>query len=114
MYAALVPPPARDPSGTLAGGLFWDGRADSLEEQASGPLLNPLEMNNPDKATRRRRSSGSRSTRDAFRATFGDDALDDVDTASRHLRRGARRVRAHAAFAPFSSKYDRYLAGKAR
>ena len=28
--------------------LFWDGRANSLEEQAQGPPLNPLEMANPD------------------------------------------------------------------
>ncbi len=26
------------------GGLFWDGRADTLQDQAAGPLLNPLEM----------------------------------------------------------------------
>lgn len=26
------------------GGLFWDGRADTLQQQALGPLLNPLEM----------------------------------------------------------------------
>ncbi|RMA82600.1 cytochrome-c peroxidase [Umboniibacter marinipuniceus] len=25
---------------------FWDGRAESLEEQAHGPLTNPIEMNN--------------------------------------------------------------------
>jgi len=28
------------------GGLFWDGRADTLQGQALGPLLNPLEMGN--------------------------------------------------------------------
>lgn len=27
--------------------LFWDGRADSLEEQAKGPLTNPIEMGMP-------------------------------------------------------------------
>lgn len=27
---------------------FWDGRAPSLEEQAKGPLINPVEMANPD------------------------------------------------------------------
>lgn len=27
---------------------FWDGRAPSLEEQAKGPLINPVEMGNPD------------------------------------------------------------------
>lgn len=29
---------------------FWDGRAPSLEEQAKGPLINPVEMGNPDHA----------------------------------------------------------------
>jgi cytochrome c peroxidase len=28
-----------------AGTLFWDGRASSLEEQAAGPIQNPIEMN---------------------------------------------------------------------
>ena len=27
---------------------FWDGRARSLEEQAKGPMINPVEMGNPD------------------------------------------------------------------
>lgn len=30
--------------------LFWDGRAKSIEEQAKGPLLNPIEMAMPDGA----------------------------------------------------------------
>ena len=29
------------------GALFWDGRAASLEEQAKGPVVNPLEMHQP-------------------------------------------------------------------
>ena len=33
------------------GGQFWDGRAANLTEQAKGPFLNPVEMNNPNKAT---------------------------------------------------------------
>ncbi len=28
------------------GGVFWDGRAASLEEQAIGPIANPIEMSN--------------------------------------------------------------------
>jgi cytochrome c peroxidase len=32
----------------LRSSLFWDGRANSLEEQAKGPLLNPIEMAMPD------------------------------------------------------------------
>ena len=30
----------------LSGPQFWDGRADSLEEQAVGPIANPIEMGN--------------------------------------------------------------------
>ncbi len=30
---------------------FWDGRAPSVEEQAKGPVLNPIEMGVPDAAT---------------------------------------------------------------
>jgi cytochrome c peroxidase len=50
-YAAYIPPLHRDPKEDIwVGGLFWDGRANSLEEQATGPPLNPLEMANPDTA----------------------------------------------------------------
>src|SRR6185295_17592440 len=47
VYAAFVPPllPASGEVGYM-GGMFWDGRADTLQDQATGPLLNPLEMNN--------------------------------------------------------------------
>jgi cytochrome c peroxidase len=27
---------------------FWDGRANTLEDQAKGPMINPVEMGNPD------------------------------------------------------------------
>lgn len=35
----------------LLGSQFWDGRAADVEEQAGGPLLNPVEMANPDEAS---------------------------------------------------------------
>jgi hypothetical protein len=38
-------------TGEFHGGLFWDGRSSTLEDQASHPLLNPLEMNNADRAS---------------------------------------------------------------
>ncbi|HET9992713.1 MAG TPA: cytochrome c peroxidase, partial [Kofleriaceae bacterium] len=111
MYAAQVPPLHFDPvEHQLAGGLFWDGRADSLEDQASGPLMNPLEMNNPDKASVVEKLRFA-DYADAFRGAFGDDALDDVDTAYAHLTTALAAYERTPAFAPFSSKYDHYLAG---
>jgi cytochrome c peroxidase len=42
-YSAFVPPRHRDPEeGIWVGGLFWDGRVDTLAELALGPPLNPL------------------------------------------------------------------------
>jgi cytochrome c peroxidase len=111
MYASYVPALHRGEHGWI-GGLFWDGRASSLEDQAAAPLLNPLEMNNPDKAsvvaTVRRASYAP-----AFRELFGAGALDDVDAAFRHVTEALAAVERGPEFAPFSSKYDRFLAGEA-
>jgi cytochrome c peroxidase len=109
MYARYLPPLHLD-GGRWIGGLFWDGRAASLEDQAATPLLNPLEMNNPDKArvvAAVRRASYA----PAFRELYGPDALDDVDAAFRRVTEVLAAFERSAAFAPFSSRYDRYLAG---
>lgn len=93
------------------GGQFWDGRAHTLEDQAAVPLLNPLEMNNPDKASVVA-AVRSASYAPAFRELFGAGALDDVDAAFGHVTEALAAFERTAVFAPFSSRYDRYLAGK--
>jgi cytochrome c peroxidase len=113
LYASYVPALQRDARGDRwIGGLFWDGRASTLEAQAGVPLLNPLEMNNPDKA---RVVTAIRLARyaPAFRERFGPRALDDVDTAFSHVLEALAAFERTAVFAPFTSKYDRYLAGGA-
>jgi cytochrome c peroxidase len=45
---------------------------------------------------------------------FGKDALADVDRAFAHLGEALAAFERMSAFAPFSSKYDRYLAGTAQ
>jgi cytochrome c peroxidase len=113
MYAALVPPLHFDPdAGQTTGGLFWDGRADSLEDQATGPLMNPLEMANPSKQVvvdKLRLGPNA----EAFRVAFGDDALDDVDRAYAHMTSALAAFERTPTFAPFASRYDHYLAGQA-
>jgi cytochrome c peroxidase len=47
-YVGFIPPLERDSQGQYHGGLFWDGRSNSLEHQLSGPFFNPAEMNNTD------------------------------------------------------------------
>ncbi len=111
-YASFVP--VLDPSGDetgYGGGLFWDGRVSTLQDQARAPLLNPLEMNNPDAATilgKLQRTTYAA----AFTALYGTGALDEADAAVAHL------VDAIAAFemalpGRFTSKYDALLAGTA-
>jgi len=100
--------------GTPAGGFFWDGRAASLAEQAKGPFLNPKEMNQPDAAAVVRKLSVATYAAE-FQALFGTDIFTRPDDA---FERVALALQAYqkedSDFAPFSSKYDAFLRGKAR
>lgn len=110
MYLRFVPAlHAKD--GRMYGGLFWDGRAGSFEEQAAIPMLNPLEMNNPDKATvvKKVRAGYARD----FKALFGDDVFNDTDRAFAAVGAALGAFERTDVFSPFSSRYDRFLAGRA-
>lgn len=49
---------------------FWDGRAPSLEAQAKGPILNPIEMAIPSEAEAVRKISAIDSYKEAFGKAF--------------------------------------------
>jgi len=51
---------------------FWDGRAASLEEQAKGPIVNPIEMGMPDHEVVVERIRGIASYAPFFAEAFGD------------------------------------------
>lgn len=95
------------------GGLFWDGRAGTLEQQAMAPLFNPVEMANAGVAPVAARLRGSYGARLA--ALFGAGAIADpgrlVDEAMFAI---ARFEVEDPSFHPYSSKYDAYLEGKAQ
>ena len=113
MYASYIPPLHFDTTTQrFLGGLFWDGRASTLEDQATKPLLNPLEMNNADAAAVQATLQATTYAAD-FRSIFGDAALDDPAIAVGHLAEALAAYERTNVFAPFSSKYDRYLAGTA-
>jgi cytochrome c peroxidase len=113
MYLASAPPRARDAAtGAWRGGLFWDGRADTLEAQAAGPLLEPLEMNNPSRAALVAKVRAA-SYAPAFETICGAGALDDADTGFAHVTEAIAAYERTATFAPFASKYDRVVAGTA-
>ena len=54
---------------------FWDGRAGSLEEQAGGPIINPIEMGMPDHETAMAKLRQIRSYEQFFAEAFGDSAI---------------------------------------
>lgn len=54
---------------------FWDGRAASLEEQAAGPMTNPIEMGMPDHDVVVKNVSAAKSYAPYFKEAFGDEAV---------------------------------------
>ena len=118
-YAAFSPNLYYDPTmrpgvmeGMYIGGLFWDGRVDTLEEQAKEPFLNPLEMHNPSKKTvvlAVRRAAYA----DLFREVFGPDSLKDIDHAYDCIAQALAEFMRSPEINPFTSKFDYWLAGQA-
>ena len=49
---------------------FWDGRAKDVEEQAGGPILNPIEMAMPDQEFVIKRLQGIKGYQEMFAAAF--------------------------------------------
>ncbi|MBV1774792.1 cytochrome-c peroxidase [Burkholderiaceae bacterium DAT-1] len=93
------------------GGLTWDGRADSLHEQARLPLLSPVEMANKSDAdvVEKIRQAGYLPR---YQAIFGEAiAHDDTRIMNATLQALEAFQQSPALFYPFSSKYDAYLRG---
>jgi len=99
--------------GLFLGGQFLDGRAATLEEQAGQPMLNPLEMNNPDKQSVVDEVKAA-AYADLFREVFGPTSLDETETAFNYIAKAIAAFENRSVFSPFSSKYDAYLAGKTK
>ncbi len=115
-YNALTPTLAfNSEEGLWIGGLFLDGRVNTLEEQAQKPFLNPKEMNNAnaDEVISRLRTSP---TANLFLEVFGGASL-DMGQESQAFDNVAKAIAAFERtpeFSPFSSKFDLYLQGKAQ
>jgi cytochrome c peroxidase len=100
----------------FVGGMFWNGRAsgellgDPLTEQAMGPFLNPLEMNNADKKTVVLKVKKS-DYADLFEKIWGAGSLDieeDIDGTFERIARSIAAYQRSAEVNPFSSKFDEF------
>ncbi|RDV00511.1 cytochrome-c peroxidase [Trinickia dinghuensis] len=96
------------------GGMFWDGRADTLQAQAFGPLMNPVEMANTSEDDVARKLSAS-AYRDDFLKLFGPNIFKNQHMLlSEAMFAVARYQVENPTFHPYSSKYDYWLEGRAR
>ena len=118
-YLQAVPPfaaHATSEDGTddgPTGGLTWDGRADSLHDQARGPLLSPLEMalRSPDELAARLRAAAYA---ERMRAAFGADVLGTTASATRAALLALEVYQQREAeFYPYTSRFDDVLRGTA-
>ncbi len=112
-YASFTPDFHIAANGEAVGGFFWDGRARTLEEQAGGPPLNPIEMGMPDKQSVVARIAENPRLADAFRSLFGAAVFDDTDRAFAAMTKAIAAFERTADISPFDSKYDRSLRGEA-
>jgi cytochrome c peroxidase len=114
LYSAFSPPFHYDSKeGLYIGGQFLDGRAATLAEQAKGPFLNPLEMANPDKNTvinKVRKASYAK----LFIQVYGTNAFNNANSAYNKIADAIAAFERTPIFRPFTSKYDYFLAGKAK
>lgn len=100
--------------GGPTGGLTWDGRADSARAQALLPLLDEREMANADAAALARRVAAAPYAlqfRRAFSAP-GRDVFADPAAVVAWVALAFEVFEQAPEFAPFDSRYDRFLAGR--
>ncbi len=120
MYKAYAPPfgfykDLDDGKQTLEakGGQFWDGRAGDLAEQVAFPFTNPDEMNNPSMAAVAAKVAKGEYA-DLARRVYGEHVFDDSQAAATKLAAAIAAYEESARFAPFSSRFDDWLRGRAR
>ncbi|MCK0141794.1 cytochrome c peroxidase [Aliiroseovarius sp. F20344] len=113
-YAMFTPGFEQLDEAAWRGGMFWDGRSAGLAGQAGGPPLNPIEMGMPDKASVVVRLKENQDYVDAFSTQFGDDIWASDDAAYDAMTQAIAAFESTSLFAPFDSKYDRFLRGEVR
>jgi cytochrome c peroxidase len=95
------------------GGLDWDGRANTLQSQGLGPLLDPNEMDNHSAAEVLDRVKHA-AYADNLKQLFGANVFDQPGLAlDEALFALARFQSEEPSFHPYDSKYDAFLNGKA-
>jgi len=94
------------------GGQFWDGREATLAGQAGGPPTNPAEMGMSSKKETVERIQENVFYVKSFTTIYGKDVFSDSTAAYSAMASSIEAFEQTKVFAPFDSKYDRYLDDK--
>jgi len=111
-YAFLTPDFHTAESGEYIGGYFHDGRAATMIEQAGQPFINPIEMGMLDSAAVVNRVQENPLYVSAFEKLYGTTVFEDTPRAFRAISESIVAFEKTGQFAPFDSKYDRFLRGE--
>lgn len=111
-YGFYSPPLQEIEAGIFSGGQFWDGRAETLEQQATSPLYSPIEMALPDAMVLRDRLLEKDFYRQEFSQLFSQDVFNTPDTLNDAFSTAVAAFQRSELFSPFDSRYDRYLRGE--
>ncbi|SFV71791.1 Cytochrome c551 peroxidase [hydrothermal vent metagenome] len=103
-YASFTPTFSQD--GRIRGGLFFDGRATDLTEQAKGPFLNPIEMNMPSEASVIARLQENQEYITAMQSFYGANIFNNTSNAYTALADAIATFERTSIFAPFDSDRD--------
>jgi cytochrome c peroxidase len=98
--------------GLWLGGQFHDGRARDLKAQAKGPFLNPVEMQMPDESSVVARVMEDSNYTSVLESIYGSTVFDEVNRTYDAIADAIAAFEKSEEFAPFDSKYDRYLRGE--
>jgi cytochrome c peroxidase len=119
-YAMFSPPFHFDEDEELwFGGQFWDGRAATLEEQAKGPFLNPVEMAMGTReaviaALQDPANPNATAYQELFWGVYSINLAGNVDVNYTYdkMAEAIAAFERTSAFASFTSKFDAVMAGK--
>lgn len=109
-YAKYIPPLTYDSNEEVwMGGLFWDGRADSLSHQASQPFVNMMEMRNQNEEMVVEKIKKAKYY-PTLRKLYGES--NDPAIIFQHVTDALAEYQKSDEVNSFSSKFDLYLEGK--
>ena len=111
-YALFSPTFSQLKDGAYRGGQFYDGRANDLQHQAGFPLLEKGEMGLETAEKLLTRILEKEDYIAQFSALYGKSVLQDAQQTFSAVTDAIAAFQKTEIFAPFSSKYDRFLRGE--